>query len=211
MYEYNASIIISLSIQWVCSSGSHLLAAVGGGRRRERFALSLWRRARPKRSRRLPPPTAASRRSPPLASGSHWNRPNVFSVYLPTIEWLDALCWKLFGTTYTAFLLARSFIADKDVLLVLFGMRTLYYGPPRHFQESVGMYIQICNLSYMFSPLYRYVILRNLLLNLKKIITAPEKGWLRTAPPPSPSPVIKFHRRRCPHGNVQNSSPTMQD
>ena len=48
----------------VCSSGSHLLTAVDGGRRRERFALSLWRRASPKRSRRLPPSTAVSKWEP---------------------------------------------------------------------------------------------------------------------------------------------------
>ena len=38
------------------------LPLASGGGRRERFALSLWRRVSPKRSRRLPPPPAAHRR-----------------------------------------------------------------------------------------------------------------------------------------------------
>ena len=59
--------------QWLplASGGGRREAVVGGGRRWERFALSLWRRASPKRSRRLPPPTAASRRPVPTAA-SKW-------------------------------------------------------------------------------------------------------------------------------------------
>ena len=66
----------------VCSSGSHLLAAVSGGRWRwaagdggsvsgSREATNSKRNA-PAVSRRLPPPTAASRRSPPLTAASKW-------------------------------------------------------------------------------------------------------------------------------------------